>query len=77
MKRTPVDVLKSIEILSVLSPEELESLHNLMKTEAYRQGQTLFNEGDTGETMYIVLSGTVSISVNLPDGKVLEIAEIT
>ncbi len=77
MKRTPVDVLKSIEILSSLSPEELESLHTIMRTEGYRQGQTLFNEGDTGDTMYIVLSGVVSISVNLPDGKVLEIAEIT
>lgn len=77
MKRTPVDVLRSIEILSSLSREELDSLYSLMNTEGYLKGQTLFNEGDTGEIMYIILSGSVSISVNLPDGKALEIAEIT
>ncbi len=77
MKKTPVDVLRSIEILSSLSREELDSFYSLMNTEEYCKGQTLFNEGDTGEIMYIVISGAVSISVNLPNGKVLEIAEIT
>ncbi|MCK5197619.1 MAG: cyclic nucleotide-binding domain-containing protein, partial [Spirochaetales bacterium] len=77
MKKTPVSILKSIGILSSLSHKELELLYSYMNTEEYRKGQTLFNEGDTGEIMYIVLSGSVSISVNTPDGKILEIAEIT
>ncbi len=77
MNKTPVSILKLIEILSPLSGNELELLYSYMNTEKYSKGQTLFNEGDTGEIMYIVLSGSVSISVNTPDGKVLEIAEIT
>lgn len=77
MKKTPVSVLKSIEILSSLSNKELELLYSYMNIEEYRKGETLFREGDTGEIMYIVLSGSVSISVNTPDGKVLEIAEIS
>ncbi len=77
MKNTPGGILKSIGILSSLPPKELELLYSYMNTEVYRKGQTLFNEGDAGEIMYIVLSGSVSISVNTPDGKVLEIAEIT
>ena len=35
-------------------------------------GQTLFKEGDAGELMYVLMSGTVQISVN---GKVVEFAE--
>ncbi len=77
MKTAPVELLRSIEILSSLSSHELESLFTLMNLEEYKEGETLFNEGDSGEVMYIVLSGSVSISVNLPDGKILEIAEIT
>ncbi len=76
MNKTPVSILKSIEILSPLSRNELELLYSYMNTEKYCKGETLFNEGDSGEVMYIVLSGSVSISVNTPDGKVLEIAEI-
>lgn len=77
MNRTPVSILRSIEILSPLSRNELELLYSYMNTEEYCKGETLFNEGDTGEIMYIVLSGSVSISVTAPDGKVLELAEIT
>jgi diguanylate cyclase (GGDEF)-like protein len=77
MSRAVIDVLRSIEILSSLSGEELDSLYSRMTIEEYRSGETLFNEGDRGEVMYIVLSGAVSISVRAPDDKVLEIAEIT
>jgi len=35
-------------------------------------GQTLFKEGDTGDLMYVLMSGTVQISVN---NKIVEFAE--
>ena len=76
MNKTPIKILRSIEILSSLTDKELDSLYNHMNIEEYNEGQALFNEGDTGEHMYIVLSGSVAISVNTPDGKVLELAEI-
>ena len=76
MNKTPVKILRSIEILSSLTDIELDSLYSHMNTEEYEEGQDLFHEGDTGEHMYIILSGLVSISVNTPDGKILEIAEI-
>lgn len=77
MSKTPVKLLRSIDILSALSNAELESLYSHMNIEEYEKGQALFNEGETGEHMYIVLSGSVSISVNTQDGEFLEIAEIT
>ncbi|MFO7731255.1 MAG: diguanylate cyclase [Spirochaetia bacterium] len=77
MAKTPVDVLGSIDILSNLSADDLNRLYSLMRIEEYREGTTLFKEGDTGEIMYIVLSGSVSISVRTQDGGVLELAEIS
>ena len=77
MKRTPIEILQSIDILSSLNEDELEALYTHMKEESYREGEVLFNEGDDGEIMYIVLSGSVAISVNTRGGESLEIAEIT
>ncbi len=77
MNKTPVKLLRTIEILSDLSNAELDSLYSHMNIEEYKEGQALFNEGETGEHMYIILSGSVSISVDTHDGKFLEIAEIT
>lgn len=39
---------------------------------ALTAGQTLFNEGEQGEEMYVVMSGTVMIVIH---GKVVEMAE--
>ena len=77
MNRTPIEILHSIDILSSLNEDELEALYTHMKEESYREGEVLFNEGDDGEIMYIVLSGSVAISVNTRGGESLEIAEIT
>ena len=40
--------------------------------EALAAGQTLFNEGEKGELMYILMSGTAAISVH---GRLVETAE--
>jgi diguanylate cyclase (GGDEF)-like protein len=77
MTKPPIEVLRSFEILSSLSSEELDFLYKQMNNEKFVTGESLFKEGDAGDIMYIVLSGSVSISVNTPDGKILEIAEIS
>lgn len=64
-------------MLSSLSTQDLNHLYSLMNTEEYRKEERLFTEGEAGETMYIVLSGSVSISVRTQDGAVLELAEIS
>lgn len=76
MIKAPTELLKSIKILSTLTEEELNVLYSHMNEEEYLQGKTLFNEGDMGDIMYIILTGSVAIYVNTPSGEVLEIAEI-
>jgi CRP/FNR family transcriptional regulator, cyclic AMP receptor protein len=45
---------------------------NETELKALAAGQTLFKEGDPGDWMYVLMSGTAVISVN---GKVVEFAE--
>ncbi|WP_168203425.1 diguanylate cyclase [Oceanispirochaeta crateris] len=71
-----IKLLQSIKILSKLSPKDLQNLYSHMNEETFLEGQPLFNEGDKGEVMYIVLAGSVSILVNTPSGDPIEIAEI-
>src|SRR6056297_310818 len=56
--------------------DDLNRLYGLMNTEYFQEGRVLFKEGDAGETMYIVLSGCIAITVNTRDGEVLELAQI-
>ena len=76
MAKTPVQVLKSIDILSPLDDEDLNELYELMSTEHFPEGQILFREGDIGEAMYIVLSGSIAITVKAQNGEILELARI-
>ncbi len=56
-----LDLLKSIEIFKLLSDEKLECLANECRELTKKPGEILFREGDLGESMYVVLSGEVSI----------------
>lgn len=76
MRKTAVDVLRSIKILSTLSEEDLLNLYSHMNEEKYISGEPIFNEGDNGDIMYIVLSGSVAILVNTSEDELIEIAEI-
>jgi diguanylate cyclase (GGDEF)-like protein len=76
MSKTAVEILRTIRILSSLTEEDLILLYSHMNEEKYLKGHTLFNEGDFGDIMYIVLTGSVAILVNTADGELIEIAEI-
>ena len=68
------EVLKNIDIMSVLNDAELDQLYAHMKHSRYNNGQALFNQGDIGEEMFIILSGKISVSVMTSDGGMIEVA---
>lgn len=76
MSKDALTLLKSFDILQGLKSSELSALYSRMKTLTFSKGKSLFHEGDRGEEMYIILSGSVAITVLTPDKKVLELAEI-
>jgi diguanylate cyclase (GGDEF)-like protein len=69
-------LLNTVEIFSDLAGDEIDILTSRMKQVQYRKYQTLFQEGDAGNELFLILEGMVRISVKLPDGNELTLAEI-
>ncbi len=55
--------LESSKILSQLTPEEFDRVNQSMQERTFASGQAVFREGDAGDGMYVVKSGSVEISV--------------
>ena len=51
-------------LFSSLKEEELDNLENFFKEIPFNKGDTVFNEGDAGDSCYIVLSGELEIWVS-------------
>ncbi|GAB4375300.1 MAG: hypothetical protein Kow009_10630 [Spirochaetales bacterium] len=69
-------LLSRIEIFQDLKERELSILTTRMKRKEVPKDTLIFQEGDEGKEMYIVLSGSIGISVNLPDSTELPLAQI-
>jgi CRP-like cAMP-binding protein len=61
-EKTRITALK----LKGLSSQEMELLTSFGREEYYPAGTTIFNEGDKGDSLYIILDGNVRISKEIP-----------
>ena len=55
------DLLAQIPLFEGLSDADLEALAERLSERAFAKGGVVFSKGDTGSSMYIVLSGSVQI----------------
>jgi len=69
--------LGHVDIFSLLSPSERRVLLDTMNFVEFEKGHVIFKEGDRGDTLYIVQSGTVSISLRLANGQERELVEFS
>ena len=58
-----VDSLKKVPFLDELSMAQLHTLSEMCKFECFKKGDSIFNEGDLGDKLYVVVNGSVSVSV--------------
>lgn len=58
-----VFILKSINLFSQISEDNLLSLANSIKEVEYKKNDTIIKEGDVGTTMYIIVEGEVDIVI--------------
>jgi CRP/FNR family transcriptional regulator len=57
-------VLNKVPLFSTLKTEDLHRISTIASEEIYEDGDVLFYEGDTGDRLFIVVSGEVLILKN-------------
>ena len=63
-----VDVLRNIPMFSNIEPSKLKLLAFTSERLTFQQGQLVCEQGDVGESMYVIVGGDVDVIINLPTG---------
>jgi len=63
------DSLKNVPLFRDFDETELSEVAQLVATRRYGKHQTIFREGDPGQTFYLILTGSVAIVRVAPDGR--------
>ena len=63
------NVLKETALFSVLDDEAAVALRSKMVSYTLKRGEILFNEGEPGDSLYILLTGKVKLSHSSGDGR--------
>lgn len=53
--------LRGLGLFALLSPRELNVIDGLLHERRYQAGEVVFDEGETGQALYVVLQGRVLI----------------
>lgn len=61
-----VDQLRRVELFSGLKPEALTLISKVATEETHAQGTKIFQHGDAGDKLYLILEGRVRISREVP-----------
>jgi CRP/FNR family transcriptional regulator, cyclic AMP receptor protein len=63
------DVLRRAPLFEALSEQDASALRSGISTVHLNRGERLFSEGDTGDKLYIILSGKIKLTKAAPDGR--------
>jgi CRP/FNR family cyclic AMP-dependent transcriptional regulator len=69
-------ILRETSLLGSLPDQDLKALAAISRLRSFRRGQIVFTRGDPGETVIVVVSGRVKITVRSADGGELTLAVI-
>ena len=59
-------LLRSVTIFEMLRVDQLQELRDAMTEEKVDEGEYVMRQGEGGDSMYIVISGTASVQINKP-----------
>ncbi len=61
--------LKNVTLFSKLKDEEIQAITNIAVLKNYEKNSVVFQEGEIGDSLYIILGGKVKVSLFDDDGK--------
>ena len=70
-----IETLKNLSLFKHLTRNELLEVNELLHERTYEKGEILFEKGETGHGIYVILSGRVRVNPcpELPDSAILEL----
>jgi CRP/FNR family transcriptional regulator, cyclic AMP receptor protein len=71
-----VGILRGTSLLGSASTEDLKAVAAASRLRSFRRGQVVFTTGDSGDTVIVVVSGRVKVTVRSADGGELTLAII-
>jgi CRP/FNR family transcriptional regulator, cyclic AMP receptor protein len=63
-----IAALKDIALFKNLAPEKIKKIAGILRKVTFRADEFIMREGETGDTMYIILEGVVEIAKSLVIG---------
>ena len=63
------ETLSRAGIFQGVDPDAVINLISQMQTESFPRGTTIFDEGEPGDTLYIIIEGKVKLARHAPDGR--------
>jgi CRP/FNR family transcriptional regulator, cyclic AMP receptor protein len=63
------EVLAASALFSGLSPQAAEPARSAMRARSVRRGETVFLEGEPGDSLYVLLEGKIKLGRSAPDGR--------
>lgn len=60
------EILKKVSFFDTLNDDELRKVHGVAKEERFKADDSIFQEGDKGDKLYVILEGAVRISKTIP-----------
>ncbi|MGZ8632006.1 MAG: Npt1/Npt2 family nucleotide transporter [Actinomycetota bacterium] len=61
--------LRKVPLFAALPPPDLEPIASIAREQAFAEGDTIAEQGETGDEMFIIVSGTVSVTSGRGDGR--------
>jgi CRP-like cAMP-binding protein len=70
-----VEAMQDTPIFAGIDPKRLRLLAFMSESRTYRAGELLFDQGDEGDSAFVVIDGAASVLINI-GGEKREVAEI-
>ena len=72
---TNVALLTDVPLFQLIDDQERATLADLMSTRSFEKGETIFEEGQPGETLFVIHQGRVQVFCHSDSGEKIVLAE--
>jgi len=63
---TMVKTLQTMNFFQGLEPRHLTALASMAREVAFAEGEVIFQEGEVGQTVYVIVAGQVAVEMHVP-----------